>query len=126
MCAFWGDYMKLEALITFIKSQLEDNKAENIVELDVQPLTQSFDRLVIATGTSTRHVNAIAKKLIAAAKAQEIPILGVEGETYAEWILIDFGDVVAHIMLKSQRDLYQLEKLWTVTEAFKKQRSDNQ
>lgn len=113
--------MKLNALLQFIKTQLEDNKGDNIVELDVKSLTQSFDTMVICTGTSTRHVQSIARKLIAAAKEANIPMLGVEGETFAEWVLVDFGDVVVHVMLKSQRDLYQLEKLWTVTEQFKKQ-----
>lgn len=115
--------MKLPQLIKFIRKHLEDNKAENIVELDVKPLTGSFDAMMIATGTSTRHVVSIAKKLIAAAKEADIRPLGVEGEEFGEWVLIDFGDVVAHIMLKSQRDLYQLEKLWAVSEQFKKEKS---
>lgn len=112
--------MNLQDLLSFVKKQLEDNKSDNIVELDVQSLTQSFDFMVIGTGTSTRHVQSIAKKLIAAAKEADISILGVEGETHGEWVLIDLGDVVVHVMLKSQRDLYQLEKLWMVTEQFKK------
>lgn len=112
--------MQLKHLLSFIKKQLEDNKAGNIVELDVTALTQSFDTMIIATGTSTRHAQSIAKKLMAAAKEIGIRVLGVEGETYGEWILIDFGDVVAHVMVQSQRDLYQLEKLWAVSEQFKK------
>ena len=113
--------MKLKPLLLFIQKQLEENKANNIVDLDVTSLTQSFDAMIIATGTSTRHVQSIAKKLITAAKESHISILGVEGEPYGEWILIDFGDVIAHIMLQAQRDLYQLEKLWAVSEQFKKQ-----
>jgi ribosome-associated protein len=112
--------MNTQDILSFIKQQLENNKAENIIELDVQPLTQSFDFMVIGTGTSTRHVQSIARKLIAAAKEAGMTLLGTEGEAHGEWVLVDFGDVVAHVMLKSQRELYQLEKLWMVTEQFKK------
>ncbi|PIZ03722.1 MAG: ribosome silencing factor [Gammaproteobacteria bacterium CG_4_10_14_0_8_um_filter_38_16] len=115
--------MKLPQLIKFIQKQLADNKADHIVELDVKSLTDSFDAMIIATGTSTRHVQSISKKLIAAAKEAGIRPMGVEGEPFAEWVLIDFGDVVVHVMLKSQRDLYQLEKLWAVSEQFKKDKS---
>lgn len=112
--------MKLDK---FIRKELENNKADNIVELDVKSLTGSFDSMIIATGTSTRHVQSTAKKLIAAAKEASFRPLGVEGELFGEWVLIDFGDVVVHVMLKSQRDLYQLEKLWAVSEQFKKEKS---
>ena len=111
--------MKLAELTRFIKKHLDNNKAENITELDVTALTTAFDAMVIATGTSTRHVQSIAKKLIAAAKESDVRPLGVEGELYGEWVLIDLGDVIVHVMLKAQRDLYQLEKLWAVSEAFK-------
>src|SRR3989338_3945949 len=112
--------MKFAELIRFVQKHLEDNKAENIVQLDVVPLSSSFDAMIIASGTSTRHVQSIAKKLLAAVKDSGTKPLGVEGELYGEWILIDLGDLVVHVMLKAQRDLYQLEKLWTVSETLKK------
>ena len=114
--------MTLDNLITLVRQQLENNKAIDIVTLDVKSLTDCMDTMVITTGTSTRHVQSMDKKLIDDVKTAGIRPLGIEGESAGEWILIDLGDVVVHVMLKSQRDLYQLEKLWMVTEAFKKQK----
>lgn len=112
--------MNLKELSKFVTKHLDDNKAENIAQLDVTSLSGSFDAMIIASGTSTRHVQSIAKKLLASAKESSVKPLGVEGESYGEWVLIDLGDLVVHIMLKAQRDLYQLEKLWTVSETLKK------
>ena len=117
---FTGFHMTHTQLIRFVKKQLEDNKASNIVELDVRSLSDCMDMMIIATGTSTRHVQSIGKKLVTAVREAGVMPLGVEGETGGEWVLIDLGDLVIHVMLQSQRDLYQLEKLWMVTEAFKK------
>ena len=72
--------------------------------------------MIIASGRTGRQVKAIADKLIEAAKTRQIKPLGVEGQRQAEWILIDFGDVIAHVMHPSTRDYYQLEKLWSVTD----------
>src|SRR3989338_11077366 len=110
--------MNLVELISFIKKQLEDNKALNIAELDVTPLTNSMDCMIICTGTSTRHVQSIAKKLINAVKEAGVRPLGIEGEVNGEWVLVDLGDIVLHVMLKEQQELYNLEKLWAVTERF--------
>ncbi len=112
--------MKLKELVAFVRKQLEGNKALNIAELDVTPLTSSMDVMMICTGTSTRHVQSIAKKTIAAAKAAGVQPLGVEGELHGEWVLIDLSDVIVHVMLKEQRELYNLEKLWTATERLQK------
>lgn len=111
--------MNIKELVAFVKKQLEDNKAQNIAELDVTPLTQSMDCMMICTGTSTRHVQSIAKKTTNAAKEAGVRPLGIEGELHGEWVLVDLGDLVLHVMLKEQRELYNLEKLWTVTERFK-------
>src|SRR3990167_4442633 len=106
--------LKKNPLLMFIQAELENNKAQNIVTLDVRTLTQSFDAMVVATGTSTRHTQSIASKLIEAAKSNGFRPYATEGEMFGEWILIDFSDVIVHIMLTAQRDHYHLERLWAV------------
>ena len=98
---------------------LTDNKAQDIVEIDVSKLTPTFDAMVICTATSTRHATSLAKKIIEATKEAGIRPLGMEGEKFGEWVLIDLCDVIVHIMLQAQRELYHLEKLWMVTESAK-------
>lgn len=101
---------------------LADNKAQDIVEIDVSTLTTSFDIMIICTATSTRHATSLAKKLIDATKEMGIRPLGTEGEKFGEWVLIDLCDVVVHIMLQEQRELYHLEKLWMITENAKRKK----
>ncbi len=96
-----------------VHTALEDLKALDITDLDVSKLTDVTDMLVIATGTSSRHVKAMASNIIADAKKVGTPPIGFEGLDGGEWVLIDFGDTVVHVMLKATRDLYELEKLWS-------------
>ena len=93
---------------------LEDMKAVDIRVIDVRELTSITDIMVIASGTSTRHVKAVADNVALEAKKIGVKALGVEGEKGAEWILIDLGDVVVHVMMPEVRDFYALEKLWSV------------
>jgi ribosome-associated protein len=91
---------------------IEDLKGQEIVRLDVRKLTDVMDYLVIATGTSSRHVKSIADNVVdALRKAGERP-LGIEGADVGEWILVDFGSVVVHVMGAEPRRFYAIEKLW--------------
>lgn len=93
---------------------LEELKGVDIKVLDVSSLTSITDRMVIASGTSTRHVQALANNVVLKAKRAGFPALGVEGEQAAEWVLVDLGDVVVHVMMPPVREFYALEKLWFV------------
>ena len=105
--------MKLEKLAEFIIETLEDNKATNIQTLDVRDLTFVTDLMIIASGTSSKQVISIAEMLIEKAKKNKVPPCGSEGKEYGEWVLVDLGDIIVHIMHPSTRAYYQLEKLWS-------------
>jgi ribosome-associated protein len=93
---------------------LDDLKAQSVVTLDVRHLTSMTDTMVIASGRSDRHVRSIAQALVEAAKAAGYAPLGVEGEGSGEWVLVDLGDVVTHVMVPRAREFYSLEKLWDI------------
>jgi ribosome-associated protein len=88
-------------------------KAERLVALDVRALTSYADTLVLMTGGSDRHVRAIADSIIDAVKARGEKPLGVEGHDEGRWVLIDLGDVIAHVFQSDVRDEYDLERLWS-------------
>ncbi|EIL94783.1 MULTISPECIES: ribosome silencing factor [Rhodanobacter] len=93
---------------------LEELKAKDVREIDVRGKTSIADLLVIASGTSARHVKSIADEVTKFAKKAGVMPLGVEGETEGEWVLVDLGDVIVHVMLPRIREFYGLERLWTV------------
>lgn len=101
-------------LRTVVSAALEELKAKDVKEIDVRGKTGVTDFMVIASGTSSRHVKSIADEVIKQAKQAGVAPLGIEGEREAEWVLVDLGDVVVHVMLPRVREFYALERLWTV------------
>ena len=97
-----------------VLAALEELKAKDVREIDVRGKTSIADILVIASGTSTRHVKSIADEVVRYAKQAGMMPLGVEGQREAEWVLVDLGDIVVHVMLPRIREFYGLERLWTV------------
>jgi len=91
---------------------LEDVKAQDIQVFDTSPITSLFDRVVIASGTSNRQTRALAKSVHDKVRESGAPVLSMEGGDTGEWVLVDLGDVVVHIMQPAIRDYYRLEDLW--------------
>ncbi|MBF8270042.1 MAG: Iojap-related protein [Gammaproteobacteria bacterium] len=108
--------LTIKKLTALIVAALEELKAYNIQVLDVTSLTSITDVMIIASGRSNRQVRAIADKVLEKLRAAGISTLGIEGEQEAEWILVDAGDAVIHIMQPVTRTYYQLEKLWNTKE----------
>ena len=104
--------MEAEAQKNLVVDALAELKAVNPVTLDVTGLTDVMDFLVIASGTSNRHVKSLAENVCMQAKKNGIRPIGFDGENAGDWVLVDFGDVVVHVMLPAVRDFYDLERLW--------------
>ncbi len=100
---------------------LQDLKAEDITVLDVKDKTSITDWIVVATGSSSRHVKSIANNVIIEAKKAGQPPLGIEGENDGEWVLVDMGDVLVHVMQQQVRQYYDLEGLWSVNVSAREQ-----
>ncbi len=108
--------MQTTELLKKVTQVLEDMKARDISVIDVSGMTSITDSMIVASGTSDRHVKAIADELVEKMKASGARPLGVEGADQGDWVLVDLGDIVVHLMLPRVRDFYNLEKLWSVTE----------
>ena len=105
------DIKKLQALVI---DALEDVKAQDIKVFDTTHLTSLFDRIAVASGTSNRQTKALASSVRDKVKEAGGEILSIEGEGSGEWVLVDLGDVIVHVMLPRVREYYAIERLWTV------------
>jgi ribosome-associated protein len=103
-----------QALKDIVISALEDIKASDITSIDVRELTGMMDTMVVASGNSNRQVKSLANSVVVSAKEAGYKLIGIEGDDKAEWILVDFGDVIVHIMLPTTREFYDLERLWSI------------
>lgn len=101
-----------DAILDLVLSSLDDDKAEDIVTIDLRGISAMADHMVVASGRSTRQVAAIAQKLMDRMKETFRLTARVEGKDVGDWVLIDTGDVVVHIFRPEVRDFYQLEKMW--------------
>jgi ribosome-associated protein len=107
--------MPAEDILEHVVDALEDLKAVDLVKLDVRERCNFADYMVFASGTSDRHLKAMAKEVIEALKEKGMRPINVEGDDtpHTEWVLVDFIDVIVHLMMPKTRALYQLEKLWS-------------
>jgi ribosome-associated protein len=106
--------LSVQALRQRVLDALDELKARDVREIDVRGKTSIADLLIIASGTSTRHVKSLADEVVKFVKRAGMLPLGVEGQQEAEWVLVDLGDVIVHVMLPRIREFYGLERLWTV------------
>ena len=109
--------MDSEQLSQLVIDALDDIKGQDIVRLDVGNMTTVTDYMIIASGTSSRHVQALVDNVAEKARAAGHKPIGVEGEEGGEWVLLDLQDVLVHVMLPKVREFYNLEKLWSMGEA---------
>ena len=106
--------MNLEKQIKTVVDAIDELKGEDIVTLNVMAQSVDMEAIIIATGRSVQHVRGIVNNVKIEAKKLNMTLLGIEGEEFGEWTLIDLGEVVAHIMIDKTRDFYKLEKLWSI------------
>ncbi|MBY7975026.1 ribosome silencing factor [Vibrio fluvialis] len=104
--------MQREELKDFLADKADDMKAVDIVTLDVQGKSSVTDYMIICTGTSKRHVSSIADHVASEAKKAGVEPLGIDGENEGEWVVVDLGTTMLHVMQEEHRAMYQLEKLW--------------
>ena len=106
--------MNSEELCDLIVEALEEVKGQDITKLNVQRMTSVTDWMIVASGTSSRHVHALVDNVAQRAKAAGHRPIGIEGESGAEWVLLDLQDALVHVMLPKVREFYNLEKLWSI------------
>ncbi len=109
-----GDNTHVEELETLVLDSLEDDKAEDIVAIDLRGKSSVTDIMIVASGRSARHVNALADHLVRKLKDHGSGKARVEGMQTCDWVLIDAGDVIVHLFRPEVRSFYNLEKMWSV------------
>ncbi|ORM73368.1 ribosome silencing factor [Pantoea wallisii] len=105
--------MQGKALQDFVIDKIDDLKGQDIIAIDVQGKSSITDCMIICTGTSNRHVSSIAEHVVQESRAAGLKPLGVDGKTAADWVVVDLGEVIVHVMQEESRQLYELEKLWS-------------
>lgn len=109
--------MNSDKLAELVVDALDDVKGQDIVKLNVKKMTTVTDYMIVASGTSNRHVQALADNVAEKAKAAGHRPIGMEGEDGGEWVLLDLEDALVHVMLPKVREFYNLEKLWSLDPA---------
>ncbi len=104
--------MNTEQITGVVINALEDVKGDNIVVINTGHISSMFNAIVVCSGTSSRQIAALAHNVIEDLKTSGITIIGTEGKRGGEWVLVDAGDVVVHIMLPKVREYYSIEALW--------------
>ncbi|WP_084023113.1 ribosome silencing factor [Xenorhabdus hominickii] len=97
----------------FVIDKLEDSKAQDIVSIDVRGKSSITDCMVICTGTSSRHLMSVADNLVDDCRQAGIMLLGVEGQGISDWVVVDLGEIMVHVMQEDSRRMYELERLWS-------------
>lgn len=106
--------MQVEELLKLVETVLDERKAHQIKVLDVRRKSSITDYMVVATATSSRHAQSLCEYVVEKVKENGMQPLGIEGQPGSDWVLLDLGDVVVHVMTGQAREFYQLEKLWSV------------
>ena len=115
--------MRLDKMVKATVEALEDIKGRDIVVLDVRRMTALFDKVIVASGESTRQTKALASNVQEKLKALGATVHGVEGTDSGEWVLVDLGDIVVHVMQPAIRQHYNLEELWSNAAAVPRRRA---
>ncbi|MBV7435329.1 ribosome silencing factor [Cardiobacteriaceae bacterium TAE3-ERU3] len=106
--------MNVEQLKELVHASLEDMKGVDIQTIELAGKSDIADYMVVVSGTSDRHLHAMADKVVTDSKAAGVPPIGVEGEDSRDWVLVDLGDIIVHLMRPETRELYALDKLWSL------------
>lgn len=106
--------MNSKDVIDLAVGTIEDMKGVDLVVIDIVGKSSIADAMIVVTGTSQRHVRSLAESVRLAAKEANHPPLGIEGGDSSDWVLVDLGDVIVHVMTTEKREFYSLEKLWSV------------